>query len=752
MDDVSLEHTQVLFGSDATENIVAAVLAGRFIRLFMRTGRGVVFHDDPFHPFILLETARLITGFGRPVSLRELSGPGEYRVQATFRDWGDCIAARDFLARRTGKTPSAADAPYLFLSDPVHQHLLITGKTLFKGMDFEQLRRLALDIETDCARGFEFSNPAREADRIISIAVMDSTGYREVLSGRVLDEGPMLERLSAIIRARDPDVLEGHNLFRFDLEYLRIRAARLGVRLAWGRDGSEPKVRQSRFTVAERSIDYPRYDIYGRHVLDTYFLVQIHDVGARDMESYGLKAAAAHFGLAAPDRVYLDRSAIRSVYEDDPDTLSRYNLDDVRETLALSGLLSRSYFLQTRIFPYSYQNCIIRGTGTRINSLFMREYLRQGVAIPRAPGGGGGFEGGYTDVFIHGVVGPIVHCDVASLYPSLMLSHGVRPSKDPLGLFLPLLAGLREFRLAAKKRGREESDPGRREYFNALQQTFKVLINSFYGYLGAPLHNFSDPAAAALTARLGRETITAMVDWLQQRKARPVEIDTDGIYFIPPPGIDSPEREDAFVAQLAAALPAGIQVETDGRYRSMFSYKSKNYALLGYDGAVQVKGSALRSRGMENYLRDFMGEVIGHLLRGEKDRARAVYDDYCRRLKDYAFAVSWLAKTETLGESPATYRQKVAKGQRNRSAAYELAARSDHEYRAGDQLSYYVTGTGKRVVSCENCKLAKSYDPDRPDVNLEFYLDRLAQVKKKFAPFLEVENPLFSWCSGDEGL
>jgi DNA polymerase elongation subunit (family B) len=279
-----------------------------------------------------------------------------------------------------------------------------------------------------------------------------------------------------------------------------------------------------------------------------------------------------------------------------------------------------------------------------------------------------------------------------------------------------------------------------------------VLINSFYGYLGAPLHNFSDPAAAALTARLGRETIMAMVDWLQQRKARPVEIDTDGIYFIPPPGIDSPEQEAAFVAQLSATLSAGIQVEADGRYRSMFSYKSKNYALLGYDGAVQVKGSALRSRGMEKYLREYMGEVIGHLLRGEKSQARAVYGDYCRRLKERGFPVSWLAKTETLGESPATYRQKVAKGQRNRSAAYELAARSDHEYRAGDQLSYYVTGSGKRVVSYGNCKLASNYDPARPDVNLEFYLDRLAQVRKKFAPFLGGETPLFSWCSGEEGL
>ena len=39
----------------------------------------------------------------------------------------------------------------------------------------------------------------------------------------------MLEELVAIIRQRDPDVIEGHNLFRFGLDYLQARARRHGV-------------------------------------------------------------------------------------------------------------------------------------------------------------------------------------------------------------------------------------------------------------------------------------------------------------------------------------------------------------------------------------------------------------------------------------------------------------------------------------------------------------------------------------------
>lgn len=743
MDELRLTESPLLSGADPTEGIVAAELAGRFVRLFIRTADGVIFRDVPFHPFILLEDPGLLSGFRYTTALRPLAGPGDYRHLALFTDWSECIAARDFLAKRTGHTPSSPAAPYLFLSDPVHQHLLLAGTTFFKGLQFTQLRRLALDIETACAEGFEFSNPAREEDRILSIAVIEEGGCEEYLSAHEMSEQTMLERLTAIIRERDPDVIEGHNLFRFDLEYIRVRAARHGVRLRWGRDGSEPRVHPSRFTVAERIIDYPRWDIYGRSVMDTYFLLQIYDVSSRELESYGLKQAAVHFGLAAPDRVYLDRRAMDEAFRTDPEALRRYNLDDVRETLALSRLLSYPWFLQARIFPYSYQTCVIRGNATRINALFLREYLRRGAAVPKPAGAAETFEGGFTDVLETGVLGPIVHCDVASLYPSIILAWGLSPQREHLGLFLPLLAQLRQFRLAAKERAREATDPRERDYLDALQQTFKVLINSFYGYLGTTIHSFSDPAVAAEVTRRGRELIQKMTDWLHRRGARPVEVDTDGIYFIPPPGVETRQQEEALVRELSATLPEGIAVEMDGRYRAMFSYKMKNYALLDHDGKVTVKGSALRSRGIERYLRNFMAEAIRLLLRGEGEKIPAVHADYARRLRDHLIPVEDLARTETLGEAPATYHQKVRQGKRNPSAAFEIALRAELPFRAGDQISYYVTGRGKGVTVYENCKPVSRYDPARPDENTEHYIDKLNQLLKRLAPYLPRERTLF---------
>ena len=745
MKELRFAQNDILFGVDPASGIVAAELAGRFIRLFIRDERGVHFVDDPFHPFILLESPALLAGFSGKHIIAPLTGDAGLRFLAEFADWHGCLAARDHLARTSGATPSAPGAPYLFYSDPIHQHLLRTGKTFFKGMDFAGVRRLALDIETFCAEGYEFSNPERAEDRIISIAVMDSAGYEEVLFGEELPEEAMIERLGEIIRNRDPDVIEGHNLFRFDLEYLRVRALRFGVRLSWGRDGSLPRIRPSRFSVAERSIDYPRWDIFGRQIIDTYFLLLFHDVAARDMESYGLKNAAIHFGLASSDRVYIDGDKIGVVYREDPARLRQYNLDDVRETLALSRLLSYSSFLQTRIFPWSYQNCLIRGAATRINSLFVREYLRRGVAVPRAGGGEAGeVAGGYNNVYVTGVVGPVLHCDVASLYPSILLAYGLQPAKDSLGIFLPLLAQLREFRLQAKKQAKSAVEPYRRDYYDALQRAFKVLINSFYGYLGAPLHNFADPAVAAEVTRRGREIIQSMLAWLEEHHARPVEVDTDGIYFIPPAGVRVPEDEERFVAALSATLPAGIDVELAGRYRTMLSYKMKNYALLDFDGRTIIKGSALKSRGIELYLRRFTEEVIRLLLSGEGERIETVYGEYLDKLREHRIPIDQLAKTETLSESPAGYREKLARNKRNPAAAYELAGRSDREFRAGDQISYYVTGREKAVAAYENCRRVTEYDPAHPDENVAYYREKLRQLVAKLKPLLPEEKTLFN--------
>lgn len=737
---LTITSNEVLFGADPTPGIVAVEpVSGKVMRLFRRGPEGLVHEDEAFSPFLLLERDELLDGFKKPFTSHPLDSSNAFACLVLFEDWAGLEKARDHLRKTTGEAASSPSAPYLYLSDPVQQFLLLSGKTFFKGLAFNDLHRLAIDIETDCAPGFEFSNPLREEDRILSIALRDNHGHEEVLFGRELNEKEMLIALGERISQLDPDILEGHNFFNFDLEYLVARARRHGVKLTWGRDGSEPRLRKSRFTVAERIIDFTRMDIFGRHVVDTLFLLQYYDVTARELESYGLKAAAVHFGLAEEDRTYVAREKIQWTYHHDPEALKRYNLDDVKETLALSELLGYPFFLQAQIFPFSYQNIFIRGNATKINALFLREYLRRRSSIPK-PLARMDFEGGYTDLFVEAVVNNVVHCDVASLYPSIMVAFNLKPAGDSLDIFLPLLRDLRTFRLEAKKKAQEATSSHDREYHQALQQTFKILINSFYGYLGTALHHFSDPGIAAGITRRGREIIHQMLDWLRGKGATPVEVDTDGIYFVPPPDVQSSEQAQALVAELSDSLPEGIEVEMDGRYPAMFSYKRKNYALLDESGKVTIRGSGLRSRGMERYLRDFLSAMIRLLLEGKGEQVRPLFEDLCQRLEQHQLDVALLSKTETLSESPSTYQAKTRAKQRNRAAAYELALQSGREFRAGDQISYYITGKDKKVRVFDNCKFASAYDPAHPDENVAYYQAKLFELLKKFQDFLPLPH------------
>lgn len=739
-----IEHNPLLFGHDTRTGIVAIEPAGHFVRVFYRSGSTVHFHDEPYHPFILANDPALLNGCRVPCSIRQLEGSETYRYQLLFETWGDCIAARDFLAARTGRNSGAGGTAHLFLPDLAHQYMVSTGTTLFKGLAFNDLRCLALDIETFCSDDFEFSNPGRDEDRIISIALKDSHGEEIVLRGDRLPEAELLRALNDHIRHCDPDVITGHNIFRFDLDYIGKRAQRLGISLNWGRNGSPVHISpNARWNLDERVIDYPRWNVYGRHIVDTNFLVLLYDIGRRSLESHGLKQVARHFGIAAENRTYLDGDAISGSFSSDPEQLYRYNLDDVRETLALYRIVAYPWFLQTRMFPFLFQTCPLRGNATRINALFLREYLHRGHAIPAHTASATGFEGGYTELAKQGVCGPIVHCDVASLYPSLMLAYRLGPARDSLGLFLPMLAELRRFRLEAKQAARESTAEADRHYWDSLQQVFKVLINSFFGYLGTAQHNFSDPEAAAEVTRLGRVTIRNMISLLQQEGAEPVEVDTDGIYFRPPKGCDTEEQELALIGRISAELPPGIDVEMDGRYRSMFAYKAKNYALLEYDGRIIIKGSSLKSRGIERYLREFMRDMIALLLEGNAAGVENLYAGYIDRIRSRQPDIAWIARTETLNESPATYQEKLRLGKRNPSAALEIASASGHTYRAGDQISYYVSGSDKNAIAYENCKPASAFDPVHPDINTAYYVEKLRHLKNRFEPFLPQQPTLF---------
>ncbi|MGV8121758.1 MAG: DNA polymerase domain-containing protein [Candidatus Xenobiia bacterium LiM19] len=735
-DSLSFYSNEVLFSFDRTERIVAVEHDEKSgITIFIRNENEISTVHEPFHPFIIVSDESILDRETHPHELIALEGSHALRFLLLFNTWKERDKALKVLKNAASKADGASQALFFSPSDPVHQYLLLSGKTLFKGLSFDDLHRMQLDIETFCAEGYEFSNPEREEDRITLIALSDNRGFEHVISGSTLDEASMLKELVRIITEKDPDIIEGHNINKFDFWYIEERAKRHKVPLRLGRNGAPLRAHPSQLNIAERTITYWKYEIYGRHIVDTWILAQLYDISYRGLESYGLKDIARHFNVAGDDRTYLPPDKLSWYFLNEPDTLMKYCLDDVRETAGISEILSSSYFIQAQIFPYSYQNTIVRGNATRIDSLFIREYLRNRHSIP-IPSMQRTFEGGYADIFYQGILHNILHCDVQSLYPSLMLSFRIYPGKDDLAVFPRLLSDLREFRLGAKEMMRRAEDEKTRRYYDALQSTFKILINSFYGYLGFAMGHFSDFGQAAEVARKGREILTKMIETLREARYIIAEIDTDGIYFSPPES-ETDTDENKILSMLSKIMPPGITVEIDGSYRAMFSYKVKNYVLLNAKNAIVIKGSGLKSRGLELFQRRFMEELFRLLLTGEKEKIETLYEEYSESFRLHRFPPRIFCKTETLQEAPLTYMAKVKDRKRNASAAYELALTSGVNYSAGDQISYYVSGKGKRVKVFENAKLVKNWDPSNPDENVEYYLDKLTSLYGKFKPFIE---------------
>ncbi len=729
---MQFEKNTLLFGADPMPRIVAIELGETgTVKVYRREEDGSIVADvEPFHPFVWCDSDVVDLG----IETERLEGDLKYGWLITVDSWKELIALRNGLKK--------AGRDFFAFNDPVQHYLTATGRTLFKELPFEELKRMQLEVlslEVAVAGiadpGAGISDPGYN-NHIMSIALSDNTGWEELI---IVDptsveesEHAALKRLTALIKERDPDVIEGHNLFRFDLPYLVSRAKKAKTKLDWGRSGGFLRSRPSRLQIAEKTIDYPKFAIDGRHFVDSFLLAQFYDVGMRSLAGFERTDVARHFALCNSEEISaLTGKELQRAYIDNDERFRRRALCGVRETRALSDLLSPSYFIQAQIFPYNYQDVIVRGNATRINALFLREYFRQRHSIPEMPMARA-FEGGYADVFFTGVAHGVWHCDIASLYPSIILQFDCFPVTDQLQIFRHLLTDLRTFRLEAKANMRAEKDAAKQHHLQALQNTFKILLNSFYGYLGFAQGHFADFDAAARVTQIGRDLLKKMIDWLNAQGAQVIEVDTDGIYFVPPDKIDIDELQTG----LAKELPAGIDIEFDEQFGAMFSYKAKNYALLTKDGDVIIKGGALKSRGLEKFQRIFLEEMIKLIMEGKPEAIADLRNEFERKIRNREWKIDMLMKTDTLQDSLEKYRAKIAGSARNRAAAYELALRSGRNYKPGNQISYYIKATPKKVPAYEAARLAGEFDPQNRDENVDYYIAKLDELAKKFASII----------------
>ena len=665
---------QLLYGINQTPRIVAVEFRNpNRILLFQRDPDGSTrILEETFRPWLISRDP------AAPRTLHPAPGSTSLRGGSThplstlleFESWEHYRRALDIL-------PPQSNGVYQ-ISSPVSQFLMRTGITLFLGMGFEDLRRLQLDIETLSL------NPKDDHGAIVMIAL--KMGDHEELLFLETDERDLLLRFSEAVQRLDPDVIEGHNIFNFDLPYLEERAKRWQASLALGRDGSPPLLSaQQRFRAGPVSLPYTQVHINGRHVVDTYQQLQRYDTAGR-LSSYALKSAIRALGLEREEREFVAGEEIATLWrngERDRERLGRYAMDDVRDVDLLARITVPTEFYQTQILPITFQRATVAGTGRKIDDLMVRAYLAAGHALP-IPGRPRPYPGGFTELVRSGVFGPIVKADVESLYPSIMLHEAIAPETDTLNAFPILLRELTQRRIDAKQRARQ-SVGEEHAVWDGLQSSFKVLINSFYGYLGFGGGLFNDFNAAEQVTLEGQRLIQRVVAEMERQGAGPIEVDTDGVYFTPPAGIANEDEEEAFIASVGkAALPPGVRLAHDGRYEKMLSLKLKTYALLDYSGALILKGSSLRSRRMERCFLHFIQDAARDFMLDQRDQVRDRYFELAEALQQKKIAPREISQWTMVNRSTLDKHPRLK----------TLLDANPDRWRFGERIEVYVRSDG----------------------------------------------------------
>lgn len=668
-------YDKLLYGKSSKENIVCIEPSDSSLELFIQDEEGNVRSEFVPNKYWLLSNKKLGNKWNR------LEGDLHYCWGTQFDERSDFQKARNFHKRQD----------LYSIYDPKESSMVNTGITYFKGLKREQVSVLSFDIETT---GLDKDAPDAKV-LLIANTFRDSKGN---ITRRMFtyDDENLFETWSTWIREINPSIIIGHNVFSFDLPYIITRASRAGQNLDFGRDGSGCKLDsyESKFRKdGSQFYHYHKAKAYGREIIDTLFLAIKYDIG-RKYESYALKQIIKQEGLESKGRVFYDASKIRTCYEipDEWEKIKAYAEFDADDALKLYDLMIDPFFYMTQMIPKSFQEVLCTASGSQLNAMMVRSYLQEKHSIPKTTEGeayeGGisfGNPGNYTNVF---------KIDVASLYPSIMRQYKVfDEDKDPKGNFLVLVDTLTKMRLEYKTRAKEN------KYYDNLQNAYKILINSAYGFLGAKGLNFNCVQAAAFITQTGREILEKSIEWAENCGFRIVNADTDSISCCKSDmSVFSKEEMKELIKDINTLFPELIKFEDDGVYSNVLVVRAKNYVLVK-DGKTTYKGSALKATLKEPALREFIKVFINSIMYNLNDY-ETVYHKYVHEIFNIKDIRRWASKK--------TITEKVMVNSRANEANVREAIEGT-DYTEGDKIYTYFDEDGT-VTLVEHWKNDHSTD------------------------------------------
>lgn len=432
-----------------------------------------------------------------------------------------------------------------------------------------KLKILSIDIETslDGKHVYSIALHTHEFERVL--VVHDHV----LIKGEpVHSEKTLIRRFLEYLHEIDPDVITGWNVIDFDLAVLSRAARNHGIRFAIGRNEEEFNLRKDMsFSRESRAV------VFGRQVLDGLSLMRGAFIR---LEDYKLETAARAFigrgKLLAGDGRHTE---IERLYREEPQKLVDYNLEDARLVLALLD--------KTRLIELAIERSLLTGMQldrvsaaiASVDSLYLHNLRQRGVVAPSV--GRTTAEahviGGYVMDSKPGLYRNVLVFDFKSLYPSIIRTfnldpltlvrtgsasderretsnappaaveapNGARFRRDVVGILPELLAHLATERQLAR-------DVGDGVKANAI----KILMNSFYGVLGASTSRLFFPEVANAVTTFGQRIIKWAAELAREQGHDVIYGDTDSLFVHP--HIDDPERALSVGLKLRDVIGLGV--------------------------------------------------------------------------------------------------------------------------------------------------------------------------------------------------
>jgi len=424
--------------------------------------------------------------------------------------------------------------------------------------DIYKLHILSLDIETDSKDTFPDIDSADQA--IISCAFADNRGFKRKYIYKspystakiILDEDTrvfekeeqLLSAMVGIVKQLDPDVITGWNVINFDLAYMFNRMRRMEV------DFRPMSPMNTVFSKPdERKPGDYSISIKGRIIidgLDAYMHFRKMSNQGR-AEAYSLEFTGQ--SVLGVGKIPHEES-FHDMWVNKPNELIKYNLRDTELVInILEKLEIVDFFNYIRAKSFANLSQIYQTTSlvdgyllhTTHNKLVLPSKNRKNadkyggaVVFPPTPG---------LYDFIMGL-------DLKSLYPNIIKTFNVgyetfNPEGEMqlkegigfdrgIGIMSACMRELEGERKIYKKKmwkADKDGNENERKLNHYKQYAVKVLMNSFYGYLGYPGSRLYKREVAEAITDWGQQIIKHSKEYLEEKGYTVVYGDTDSVYI-----------------------------------------------------------------------------------------------------------------------------------------------------------------------------------------------------------------------------